>query len=98
MTLETMKKYGALRERASYIQLDSDLKRIQEIENIFEQIPGREDRYCFRLYCMGYSYGQIVEVLQNNKIFYSYSAVRSKITRTTKKLCTRGVIDDDGQN
>lgn len=95
MDLSVLKTYGALREKASYIQLESDLKRIEEIESVFECIPNRENRYCFRLYCMGYSYGQIVEMLQKNNIYYSYSAVRSKVDRVIKRLTERGVISDD---
>ena len=92
LNIQILRTYGAIKERASYIQLDSDNKKIEEIERVFDFIPGRENRYIFRLYCLGYNYEEIRTLCEKNNIFYTYNAIKSKIRRTIQDLQQRGVI------
>lgn len=94
MTLTTLKTYGAIKERAQYVSLEDDLRKIEEMEKVFEYIPNRENRFIFRLFCMGYTYNDIGEHLEKNGYYFTAGTIRSKVSRIIKRLKKEGVISN----
>lgn len=94
MTLTTLKTYGAIKERAQYVCLEDDLRKIEEMEKVFEYIPNRENRFVFRLFCMGYNYNEIGEHLEKNGYYFTAGTIRSKVSRIIKRLKAEGVISN----
>ena len=94
MTLATLKTYGAIKERTQYVSLEDDLRKIEEMEKVFECIPNRENRYIFRLFCMGCNYSDIGENLERNGYYFTAGTIRSKVSRIIKRLKAEGVLND----
>ena len=94
MTLTTLKTYGAIKERSQYVSLEDDLRKIEEMERVFEYIPNRENRFIFRLFCMGYNYNDIGEHLEKSGYYFTAGTIRSKVSRIIKRLKKEGVLSN----
>ncbi len=92
MNIETLKTYGVLRKRYECSKSDDDRKKLEEIERVFNCILNTENRYIFRLWCLGYSYSQITDIIQKDGLYFTRNTVKSKGRRIIQKLKKDGIL------